>query len=106
MNGLSNTLTTRNPLIPAPTESGVAYWQRVLNGLMVELYFPEEVHGAGLRLFDLVAQAALPELPHAEAQSRKDEGKSDSDSSLRASAAPRETSFLQTLDTVRIISES
>lgn len=47
--------TTRDPLM-------VAYWERVLNGLVYELYFPEEVHGAGLRLFDLVAQAALPEL--------------------------------------------
>ncbi|MBK9140193.1 MAG: hypothetical protein IPM17_15750 [Verrucomicrobia bacterium] len=37
-------------------------WERMLNGLVVELVFPEEVHGAGLRLFDLVAQAALPDV--------------------------------------------
>jgi hypothetical protein len=41
--------TTRDPLM-------VAYRQRVLNGLVYELYFPEEVHGVGLRLFDLVAR--------------------------------------------------
>jgi len=47
--------TTRDPLM-------VAYWERILNGLVYELYFPEEVHGAGLQLFDLVAQARLPEI--------------------------------------------
>jgi hypothetical protein len=60
----------------------VAYWERVLNGLVVELYFPEEVQGAIMRdergrmkggMFDLVAQAALPVLPHAETQSREEE---------------------------------
>jgi hypothetical protein len=44
--------TTRDPLM-------VAYWERVLNGLVYELYFPEDLHAAGLRLFDLVAQADL-----------------------------------------------
>ncbi|MFN3408990.1 MAG: hypothetical protein ACK45B_08365 [Limisphaerales bacterium] len=47
--------TPRDPMM-------VAYWERVLNGLVYELYFPEEVHGAGLRLFDLVAQAPLPDV--------------------------------------------
>jgi hypothetical protein len=41
----------------------VAYWEQVLNGLVYELYFPEELHAAGLRLFDLVGQAFLPALP-------------------------------------------
>jgi hypothetical protein len=45
--------TTRDPLM-------VAYWERVLNGLVYELYFPEELHAAGLRLFDLVASTDLP----------------------------------------------
>jgi hypothetical protein len=76
----------------------VAYWERVLNGLVYELYFPEEVHGAGLRLFDLVSQAALPEAPHAKARSRK-EATSETSSSPRlgALASSRDTSFLQTL---------
>lgn len=47
--------TTRDPLM-------VAFWERVLNGLVYELYFPEEVHAAGLRLFDLVTQARLPDI--------------------------------------------
>lgn len=40
----------------------LSYWERMLNGLVYELYFPEEVHGAGLRLFDLVEAANLPNL--------------------------------------------
>lgn len=47
--------TTRDPLM-------VAYWERVLNGLLYELYFPEELHAAGLRFFDLVASADLPDV--------------------------------------------
>jgi len=41
--------TTRDPLM-------LAYWEQILNGLVYELYFPEELHAAGLRLFDLVGQ--------------------------------------------------
>ena len=41
------TQTTRDPLM-------FAYFEQVLNGLVYELYFPDEIHGAGLRLFDLV----------------------------------------------------
>jgi adenine-specific DNA-methyltransferase len=45
--------TSRDPLM-------LAYLQRVLNGLVYELYFPDDMRGAGLRLFDVVAQAKLP----------------------------------------------
>ncbi|MFN3408993.1 MAG: hypothetical protein ACK45B_08380 [Limisphaerales bacterium] len=83
----------------------MAYWERVLNGLVVELYFPEEVIesmkdvGGRMKgsLFDLVAQAALPEAPYAKARSREEKAGSHSDSSLRVSASPRETSFLPRL---------
>lgn len=34
----------------------------MLNRLGYELYFAEELHAAGLRLFDLVAQAALTDI--------------------------------------------
>ena len=47
--------TTRDPLM-------VAYWEQILNGLVYELYFPEELHAAGLRLFDLTAAADLPDI--------------------------------------------
>ena len=39
-----------------------AYWERVLNGLVYELYFPEDIHAAGLRLFDHVAKSHLPDV--------------------------------------------
>jgi hypothetical protein len=82
----------------------VAYWERVLNGLVYELYFPEEVHGAGLRLFDLVAQAALPDvtaLPEAtrlKTLRAKFEELHDATHPLRQALEK-----LATLDTVRII---
>lgn len=46
------TQSIRDPLL-------LAYWERVLNGLVYELYFPEEVHGAGLQFFDLIERSGL-----------------------------------------------
>jgi hypothetical protein len=89
--------TTRDPLM-------LAYWERVLNGLVYELYFPEEVEGAGLRFFALVAQAQLPHLqsiPEPERLSRLRqlfEAIHDGAHPLRIALDK-----LQTLDTVRII---
>ena len=40
----------------------LGWWEQVLNGLVYELYFPEELHGKGLHLFDLASSAALPDL--------------------------------------------
>jgi hypothetical protein len=40
----------------------LAYWERIANGLVYELYFPDEVHGASLHLFDLVDKAQLPDI--------------------------------------------
>ena len=37
-----------------------AYFEQIINGMVYELYLPEEVHGAGLHLFDIVAKAELP----------------------------------------------
>jgi hypothetical protein len=54
--------SNRDPLM-------LAYGEQILDGLVYELYFPNEVHGAGLGLFDLVEQAGLPaldSLPEAE----------------------------------------
>jgi len=49
---LTSTSSTRDELMQA-------YWERMLNGLVYELYFPDEFQNAGLRLFDLVKQAKL-----------------------------------------------
>lgn len=38
------------------------FYERVLNGLVYELYLPDELHEAGLHLFDLVESAQLPDL--------------------------------------------
>lgn len=115
--------TTRDPLM-------LAYWERVLNGLVYELYFPEEVHGAGLRLFDLVEAAHLPSVEQTILSVRAEpgveqtilsvqaEGKGQEDTDkivcatlrrkfeeLHDSAHPLRIALdkLQTLDTVRII---
>jgi adenine-specific DNA-methyltransferase len=44
--------TTRDPFM-------VAYWERILNGLVYELYFPNELHAAGVRIFDVLTKAKL-----------------------------------------------
>ena len=85
--------TTRDPMM-------VAYWDRVLNGPVVELVFPEEVHGAGLRLGDLVAQAALPEVTQLKTLRAKFEELHDGTHPLRLALDK-----LATLDTIRIIEE-
>jgi hypothetical protein len=38
----------------------VTFWDQVVNALVYELFFPDELHAAGLRLFDLVVAARLP----------------------------------------------
>lgn len=37
----------------------LAYWERMLNGLIYELYFSDELHRADLRLFDLATRCGL-----------------------------------------------
>jgi hypothetical protein len=83
---------------------------------VVELYFPEEVHGAGRRLFDLVAQAALPGLSsEAPEERRRNVTTLPEATRLKTLRAKFEELYdikhplraaldkLQTLDTVRII---
>lgn len=38
------------------------YYEELLNGLVYELYLPQELHAAGLRMFERVAAACLPAL--------------------------------------------
>jgi hypothetical protein len=91
------TQTMRDPLM-------LAYWERVLNGLVYELYFPEEVHGAGLGMFDEVERAGIPDVTSlAEGDRlpvlrRKFEELHDGTHPLRLALDK-----LQTLETVRII---
>jgi hypothetical protein len=102
---------------PALPPLMVAYWERVLNGLVYELYFPEELHAAGLRLFDLVASADLPSVEQT-ILSAQSKGKTKEDTDRMVCATLRQKfeelhdgahhlkvalDKLQTLDTVRII---
>ena len=68
------------------------------------LYFPEEVHGAGLRLFDLVEQAKLPNIDTV-AQSQRLTTLREKFADLYDANHPLRIALdkLQTLDTVRII---
>ena len=38
-------------------------YERLLNGLVYELFFPEDLHAKGIRLFDACAQAGIPDWP-------------------------------------------
>lgn len=85
-----------------------SYYEQVLNALVYELYFPEELHDAGLRIFDLVEAANLPDLADLPADTdaktklrllrEKFEEIHDLRHPLRAALQK-----LSTLDTVRII---
>jgi adenine-specific DNA-methyltransferase len=47
--------STRDPLM-------LAYWERLLNGLIYQLYFAMELDEAGLNIFQLIEQVQLPEI--------------------------------------------
>ena len=95
----------RHPTSQTPHDTAMlAYGERILNGLVYELYFPEEVHGAGLGLFDLVAAAELPDLntiPEAQRLRRLREQYE----TLQAPDHPLRQALdkLQNLETVKII---
>jgi adenine-specific DNA-methyltransferase len=80
------------------------FWEKTLNSLVYELYFGEELHGSGLRMFDLVEQARLPEVDKIPEKGRlstlrkKFEELHDGTHPLRQALDK-----LQTLETVRII---
>lgn len=95
---------TAEPIDARPDTSRMAYWEQVLNGLAYEPYFPEKLHSAGLRLFDLAAAADLPDIikiPEKDRLStlrKKFEEIYDIEHPLRAALFS-----LGSLDTVRII---
>lgn len=81
-----------------------AHCEPMPSGLVYELYFPQEVHGAGLHLFDAVAKAKLPAIEPIPEEDRMPRLRTlfetlyDGTHPLRIALAK-----LQTLDTVRII---
>jgi hypothetical protein len=94
-----STKNRRDPLL-------LAYCERILNGLVYELYFPDEVHAAGLWLFDLVGKSgfsglvpnSIPMPNHLQHLRQLFEALHDGAHPLRIALDK-----LQTLDTVRII---
>ena len=92
-----NARNSRDPLM-------LAYWERVLNGLVYELYFPEEVHGAGLHLFDVFGDAQVAD-PNNGPESSRLKVLRASFERLYDGTHPLRIALdkLQTLDTIRII---
>lgn len=97
LEGASSDQTTRDPLM-------LTYFEQILNGLVYELYFPEELHEADLRIFDLVGQVALQDIESIPEAKRLTtlrplfEALYDGTHPLKIALQK-----LQTLDTVRII---
>jgi len=82
----------------------LAYFEQILNGLVYELYFPEDIHNAGLHLFDVVEQANLPALDTLPEANRLPQLRTLFESLYDGTHPLRiALSKLQTLDTVRII---
>ena len=103
--------STRDPLVPAPTSSEVAYQEQVLNGLapmaswqVPELCFLVELHAAGLRLSDLVARARLSNLGALAGPARLTILRTKFEE-LRDDSHPLKVALqgLQSLETIRII---
>ena len=41
--------------------TAAAYFERLLNGMVYELFFPDDLHAQKLRFFDLLAEAGMPQ---------------------------------------------
>lgn len=99
---LTRRLLSETPEAQSPRDAlMLAYWERVLNGLVYELYFPEEIHGADVRLFSLSEHlnfSALPTPDNIRQLRRFFEALYDGTHPIRIALDK-----LQTLDLVRVI---
>jgi hypothetical protein len=88
----------RDPLI-------AAYFEQWVNALVYELYFPAELHAAGLHFFDLTAQHTLPPLSEWEEKTERLPKIRERYEKLSAGGHALRVALekLQTLDLVRII---
>ena len=56
-------LLTTLTLTPNPSPAcGRGEWERLINGLVYELFFPEDLHPANIHLFDAIAKAGIDRL--------------------------------------------
>jgi hypothetical protein len=95
--GSSESRTARDPLM-------LGWWEQVLNGLVYELFFAEELYARGLRLFDLVAGAGLPDLDALPKSERPSRLRAEFERTY-ATGHPLRGAFstLRSLETIRVI---
>ncbi|MDQ5908191.1 MAG: hypothetical protein QG599_282 [Pseudomonadota bacterium] len=94
-----------NALTPNPSpacERGE--WERLINGLVYELFFPEDLHQANIHFFDTVAKAGIDRLADLDGTALADAARELADT-IFAPSHPIQGMFsdLQRLDVVRII---
>ena len=78
--------------------------EQLLNGLVYELYFPDDLHARGLRLFDAAREAGLDRLSGLEGEKLTTAAADFTKQNLAPGQPLRiMLSDLQTLDVVRII---
>jgi hypothetical protein len=58
---LVSALTLQDNVPPRDTLM-LGYFEQILNALVYELYFPEDLHKKGLKIFELVEKAKLPDI--------------------------------------------
>jgi hypothetical protein len=82
----------------------LSWWEQVLNGLVYELYFPDELHAKGIDLFKLISTSSLPELHTLPEFERLPRLRAEFERTYEASHPLRGALFeLGSLETVRII---
>jgi adenine-specific DNA-methyltransferase len=91
----------------APTSLMAAYFEQWLNGLVYELYFADEVHARGLRLFEATAKLAPPSLGKISDTQKLTRLKELFDQAYDVKAPLRSMLFsLRSLDTVQVIEDT
>jgi len=85
-----------------------SFYEQVINALVYELFFSEELHAAGLGFFDLVNDASLPTLDSLpSSKEARLQGLFDLFQKLQMPGHPLRIALdkLQTLDLVRIVED-
>ena len=97
---VSAILTTLTPN-PSPA---CGEWERLINGLVYELFFPQDLHPASIYLFDAVAKAGIDRLAALDETALADAARELADT-IFAPTHPIQgmLSDLQRLEVVRII---
>ena len=92
-------------LTPNPSPAcGRGEWERLINGLVYELFFPEDLHQANIHLFDAVAKAGIDRLIALDGTALTDAARELADTIFAPNhPIQRMLSDLQKLEVVRII---